>query len=1118
MSLRLICGRAGTGKSEYCLKEIKEKKKQNKKIYIITPEQFSYAEEKKLLEIMQSDAVIEVEVLTFERMAYRVASKLGGITKQSLSKAGKAMLIYALLSKKKNDFTFLGKSKQNVELIDTQITEFKKHGITIEMLKEYSKETQDKYLQAKLNDMTSIYEDYQNKIENKYIEENDRLTILAKQLEKTNIFEDAIFYIDEFVGFTKQEYNIIEQLIKMAEEVTITITTDNLDMGTSATSDIFYYNKQTADKLLYLARKQNIKCEKTVFLENTYRYKNEELKYLEENLNKIPYEKYKKEVENIKLFLASNPYSEVEKVAKEITKLVKKDNYRYRDIAVITKNLETYSSLCKAIFTSYNIPVFIDEKKELSQNMLIKYIVSILDIYAQNWSLESVMNYIKTGFLDLDEEDIYIFENKVRKWGIKGSKWYIGEWNFEEETEENKELLNRIKQIRNQIVEPLKEFKDSLSGRKTAKQITQKLYEFIIKNNIYEKITQIQENNGLQYELVEENKLVWEIIVDLLDEIIILFNEEKFTFEEYEQIIRIGLANSSLGTIPKTQDQVLVGDIQRSKSNKVKAVFLLGVNDGVFPSIYKKEGFFQDKDREVLKQNGIELAKQTIENLYEENFSIYKVFTLAEEKLYISYTSSDTESKPLRPSIFIMKLKKIFLNLKEESDLTEDNSEFVNIYSTFNDLINQIRNLNEGEEVDNIWKIVYEYYNSNKEWKEKLDTAIKALQKDENTQNITKENIEKLYGKKLSTTISRLEQYRSCPFSYYLKYGLKLSPQDNFKLQAIDTGTFMHDVIDTFFKTVRENGLTVKELEEEHIEKFIDKIINDKLSYAKNYIFTSTDRYKVLTNRLKRLLKKSIKYMVEGLKNSDFEVLKTEAEFKDKAYYKPIEIILNDGKKVELTGKIDRIDLAKTDEGDYIRIIDYKSSIKNIDLNEVVAGIQIQLLTYLDATCKNEDVMPAGILYYNLIEPILKSEKPMSEEQIEEEMRKRFKMQGLILADINIVKKMDKTLENGQSSRIPAYIDKDGNLSRGKSNAISKEEFEMLQDYTKKTIKQISEEILSGNIKIEPYYSKKNKKTPCEYCEFKSICDFKSGECRSKYRFIENKKKEEILKEIKEGK
>lgn len=1103
------------GKSELCLNETIEKLNNKNKIYIITPEQFSYIEEKKLLELIPEEAIIEAEVLTFNRMADRIETKLGGRSKQKLSKAGKAILINRILLQEKNNLTFLGKSKQNLDLIESQITEFKKHGITVENLNKVMNETEDKYLKTKLKDMIKLYDEYEKKLQGKYIEENDKLTILCNQLKENQVFKDAYFYIDEFVGFTKQEYNIIEELLKMAKEVTIMITTDNLDMGTNRQQDIFYENKQTADKLLYIARSQNIKCEKTVFLKENKRLKNRELIHLEENLNSIPYKQYKDKVENIQLFLAYNPYSEVEQVANEIIKLVKEKEYRYRDIQVVTKDLQRYNSLCKVIFNSYNIPVFIDEKKELSQKNLIKYIISILDIYAQNWSLESVINYIKTGFLNIDEEEIYIFENKVRKWGIKGTKWYQGDWNFEEDNDKNKETLKRIKELRYIIINPLKELKESLAGRKTVEQITKRLYEFLVDNDISVKIEEIINKNEDKYDLIEEEKIAWEIVVDLLDEMICLLGEEKVTFEEYAELIRVGLNNSSLGIIPQTQDQVTVGDMQRSKTHKVKAVFILGINDGIFPSIYKKEGFFQDKDRQILKNKGVELAKDTLERLYEDNFSIYNVFCVAEEKLYLSYASSDSEGATLRPSIYITKLKKIFPNLKEKSDILENEYQITNINIAFENLIENIRNIEEKKEINPIWYVVYKYFSDKEEWKEKLNNALKAIGKEKEVlENISKENINRLYGNTLNTTVSRLEQYKSCPFSYYLKYGLKVYETDDFKVKTIDTGNFMHDVIDTFFKTIRERELNVKSITDEEIHKLIDEIVENKLSIGKNYIFTSTDKYKVLTRRLKRVILKSMKYIIESLKESDFEVFGSELEFKKGKDYEPIKLELENGKKVEITGKIDRIDLAKNENGEYIRIIDYKSSVKNIDLNEVIAGLQIQLLTYLDATCKIEEMMPAGVLYFSLIDPVIKADKYMTDEQIEEEIKKKFKMNGLILADVKVVKMMDKKLESGNSNIVPAYIDKEGNLSK-KSNAVTKEQFEDLQKYTTKIIKEISEEILSGNISINPYYNTKTKKTPCEYCEYKPICQFKAGTYGNNYNYIGRMEKDDILDKIK---
>ncbi len=1028
------------------------------------------------------------------------------------------MLIYDILDKEKKNLTFLGKSSQNIELVKTQLTELKKHAVTLEMLKQSKDKVESRYLQEKLKDIITIFEKHQKSLKGKYIEENDRLEILAKQLEKTEMFNDSIIYIDEFSGFTKQEYRVIEELLKKAEEISITITTDNLDMQTTMENDIFFSNKQTADKLLFIARNNKIECEKTVFLEDTYRFKTEELKYLENNLQKIPYNSYKNKVDNISIFLAKNPYSEIEYVARNIVNLVKNENYRFKDIIVMTKEIEKYGSLCKAIFKTYDIPVFLDEKKTLSQNEFAKYILSLLEIYARNWSYEAVIDYIKTGFMDLTEEEIYEFENYCRKWGIKGSKWYKKEWNFgEQEDEKTKQKAARMFEIKQQIINPLVLLKQSLSGMKSVSQMNEALYNFLEENDIKEKIEKTEKELEKQgkVELAKEQEAVWNIVINLLNEIGELFKQDNITFEKYRELLKIGLSDAPLGKIPQTQDQVMVGTLDRTRTHKVKATFIIGVNDGVFPTIQKNEGFLNDSDRKTLKDKGIELAKGTLENLYEDNLNIYKALTTAEEKIFFSYPSSNLDGSALRPSTYITKIKKIFPNLNEKSDIADQEIKdvLINENNAFEGLIENLRKKQDGEDVSEVWNTVEGYFENNKKWNHKLESVKKALYFKNEPEIITKENIQKLYGNTLVTSISKLEQYESCPFSYYLKYGLKLKPQDEYKIQTIDTGSFMHEVIDEFFSKTRQRGVNIKEIEDDQINQIISEIIEEKLNLSKYYIFTSSNKFKVLTNKLKRVVMKSMKYLIEGLKNSDFEVFATELEFKRGKEYEPIIINLENGKKVEITGKIDRIDMAETKDGKYIRIIDYKSSVKNIDLNQFMAGIQIQLLTYLDAACNIEEVLPAGVLYYNLIDPILKTDRKIDKEEIEEEMKKKFKMNGLILADVNVVKMMDKTLEKGASNVVPAYIDKDGNLSKSKTNGVTKEQFELLRKQTTKIIKQIAEEMLKGKISIEPYYQKKNARKPCDFCEFQGICNFKEYGCNN-YRYIPNQKKEEILENL----
>ncbi len=1112
MSFRIIYGRAGTGKSEYCYREIAQKIKKENKILIITPEQFSFTAEKKLMDAIDTQAVFNAEVVTLSRMAYRVISEIGGKNETNLSKCGKAMLIYSILSNNKNELKFLGKTDENVDMLDTAITEFKKHGISVEQLKQEIENQEDIYLKNKLQDLNVVYSGFEEQLAGKYIDETDLLTILAENIDKTDMFKDAVIYIDEFAGFTSQEYHIIEKLIQIAKQVTITICTDGLHEIKNPDTDIFYSNEVTVTKLLEVAQNCDVKIEE-IKLEETYRFKNSELKHLEKNLYENKPQKYNSQIKNIQLFLAKNQYSEIEEVARNVLKLVRDEGYRYRDISIITKNIATYSSLARAIFDKYDIPIFIDENRDLNQNIVIQYILGILEIFIKNWSYEAVFNYIKTGFSNIEEDDIFKLEKYCLKWGIKQNKWKK-EFTYGNYEEKDKADIERLEQIRKDLVTPLMNLKYKIDENKTVEGISKAIYEFLVEQQIYEKVQiKIQELNEIgQIDLANEYESSIQTIIEILDEIVLVFKDDKITIDKYNQILKIGFKNSSLTKIPGTQDQVIMGDVDRSRSHKVKAIFIIGLNDGEFPSVRKDEGFLNDADREVLKQNGIELAKGTIDKLYEDSFNIYKAFTTAEEKLYLLYSSSDMQGKALRPSMLINKIKKIYPMLQEQSDVIERRSEILNKKTTYEELIINLNKLKEQDSIEKLWYYIYDYYQKNSEWNEKLKQSLKGLEYTNIPDKIDQNNIDRLYGNTLITSISKLERYRSCPFSYYLQYGLKIKPQEELKIQTLNTGTFIHEVIDEFFGTVREVGIKLEEITEEQLSEIINKIIDSKLGQNKNYIFTSTAKYRALVIRLKKIIKKALKYIIGTIVQSRFEVLGTEVEFGEKGKYKPIRLTLEDGKRIEIIGKIDRIDTAQGEDGKYLRIIDYKSSAKNIDLNEVYAGLQIQLLTYLDAACKEEDLMPAGVLYFSMLEQMIKSDKKLEQEEIEEKIRANFKMKGLILADVKVVKLHDKNLQNGNSALVPAYIGKDGELSEKKTSGVTAEQFNDLQKYMYTIIKQISKEILGGNIDLKPYY--KDKKTPCKYCDYKSICSFNMGGCENSYNYIDKKSKEEILSKL----
>ena len=1086
MRLNLILGRSGVGKSKYIYSSI-SKQIGEKKIFLIVPEQANLSAERKLFENSDRNSLINVEVLTLSRMAYRVASEIGG-NLNHLSEAGKDMLIFDILSTEKSNLKFLGKTEKNIDIVNRMFTELKKHEISIQKLIDIK--TKEEYTNLKLKDIITLYEKYEEKISSNFLDENDSLSILAKKLDKTDMFNNSLIYIDEFLGFTKQEYNIFEKLLQKASSVTVAIPIDELEKNTNKETDIFYFNKLYTNKLIDIAKKYNSEIE-IKFLKDNLRFKNEEIKFLEENFDQIN-KKYENKVNNIKLFLANNPYTEIENVAIHIHSLVKNSGYNYNEIGIIAEDLEKYSEDAKAIFRKYEIPLFIDEKKELNQNILVKFILAMLEIFSNNWSYESVFNYLKTGLLEIGREDIYLLENYCQKWGIKGSKWYNSSFNYETINE----LQERLENLRNKIVEPLLEFKRRVSNNKTAIQISKEIYNFLIQNNINEILDKKLKKYNEQ-DISDEYNTSYKLLVGILEDICLIFKDEKMSFDKYKDLLQVGLSSSELGKIPATQDQVIFGDTERTRSNKLKVLFVVGINDGSFPKVNKEEGFLNDNDRELLKNAGIELAKTSMDSLYEEQFNIYRTLTTPEELLFLSYSSSDKQGVSIRPSILIKKIKKMFPKLEEESDIIKRKHSITNEMGTFDEAMNIYKEYLEGNEIQKEWEDIIRYFYL--ENKNKFKKAISGIYYSNKAEDINSENVENLYGNYLKTSVSRLETYRKCPFSFHLTYGLKLKEKEQLKMEAIDTGSFMHEVIDLFFKSLDENNLNLKELTDEEILKIVSDIIRELLETSKYYIFSSSAKYRLLTRRLKKVVYKSICYIVYSLKYSDFKILGHEVEFSNTGEYKNIKLEI-ENKKVEITGKIDRVDIAKLSDKQYVRIIDYKSSSKDLDLNQVLSGIQIQLITYLDAIGEQTSFEPSGILYMGLIDNVVKDAKNLTEEEIENKIRNNFRMKGLILADVSVIKMMDNKLQTGSSDIVPVYINKDGTISEKKSSVISRDDFNKLQVKVKEIIKEISKEILKGKIDIKPYYY--NGKTGCDYCKYKTICMFNTNIKGNEYNYI----------------
>lgn len=1135
MGIRFIFGRAGTGKSRFCLEQIKKKidrNDNNNKLILLVPEQYTFDTEKKFLEVVTEKGFLRGEVLSFKRMAHRVFEECGGRTDIRISDSGRNMLIYKILKDKTDEleyFNRMTKEQGFSSVVSRLITEFKKYNISTEILNLKEEEINDDELKKKLKDLGLIYNEFNNALHKQFIDGDDELTLLYNKLIDCNIYDDAEIWIDEFTTFTPQQLEVIKILAKRAKTVNITLCSDSLSNGVDIDyTDVFDAIKNTENSILNIMKEGNISYLEPINLNKGIPYRfleNDTLSHLERHFFTYPFKPYKEEPNNIRLYKANNSYEEVETVAKDILEMVRDKGYRFKDIAVVCRNIAEYEKIATVIFNDYNIPFFIDKKREILDNPLVVLIISSLEILINNWSYESVFKFLKSGLINIEEKYIDVLENYVLANGIKGYKWTRDFYDKDEISDEENILFEIMEEVR----EPLISLHNKMRGKKTVKEITTSLYNFLVELKVFDTLEswlEEFESIGLQ-DKIKEYMQVPEMVIEILDQVVDVLGDEVIDIKEFTKILVSGFEEKEVGVIPMALDQINIGDISRVKGREVKALYLIGVNDGVLPSVNKEEGIISDRERDILRDIGLRLASDTKSRAFEEQFIVYTALTIASEYLMVTFPMADFEGKSLRPSIIIPRLKKILPRLVEESEiynLKENDDKFSKITApipTFNELISALRMEFEKEEVDEYWAEAFKWFEENEEFKSKASRMFKGLTYTNLVEKVPREKIRRLYqaeNKKLIFNVSRIEKYAQCPFSYYVQYGLKAKDRKVYEFSAPDLGSFMHNILDDFTNKIRNEKISWSELNKERCKVIVNELVDKKLESDTNSILNSTKKYKYFADRFKRTITKSVMVISEQMRKGSFEIFRNEFEFGGFKDGEPIKIDLPSKETVYLVGRVDRIDTLDLDGNTYIKIVDYKSGAKKFNLTEVYYGLQIQLLVYLDALIKNSkfilknQAMPGAILYFRIDDPIIKSKKQLSEEEIKENILKELKMSGLLLKNIDVVKAMDNDMET-YSLIIPASIKKDGDFSSN-SSVVTEDQFNILRKYVNDKMAELCEEMLSGDIKITPC---KNNNTPyCNYCDYSSVCQFDTSIENNKYKIILKKNNNEAWKLIKD--
>ncbi len=1127
MALQFIFGGAGAGKSYYIYNNIIQQSIENpgKQYLILVPEQFTMQTQKELVTMHPRKGICNIDVLSFERLAFRVLTEMGESQRTLLEETGKSMVLRRVAQEKKKDLKILGAKmdKQGyVSQMKSMVSELRQYEISTEDLEDILEDlASSPELYYKLQDIKTLYQGFFDYLEGSFITQEEVLDAMGRVAPLSKKLKDSVLVLDGYTGFTPIQLQLLETLLDICQEIYVTVTIaageDPYKMGSP--HELFYLSKQTVASLLRIAKEKKISWKEYRIPEEKEIYRgrfadNPPMAFLEKNIFRYKKKKYPKLQDAVQIYEAQNPASEMEMAAGQIRRLVRTEGYRYRDFAVITGDMQVYAPAASRAFKRYEIPCFIDEKHSIFLNPFVEYLRAAVDIIVENFSYESVFRMLRCGLNDISTEEADRLENYVIAMGIRGFSRWQQEW-VRSYRGENPEECVQIEKIRASLVEKWEPFyKKMKTPDASVRMYTEALYEYITANKIQEKLKEYTKNFEAEgnLSLVKEYSQIYEIVMNLLDKLVEILGDKKVRIREFKEILEAGLSEAKVGIIPPAYDQVLVGDMERTRLKDIKIVFFVGVNEGKIPKEQQAGKLLSDLNREELKgslkERGLSLAPTAKENLYTQKFYLYLNLTKPSERVYLSYSRLSSGGEALSPSFLVSQIQKLFPDAVREEDvpLFAESQ-----YGALDKLSEEMRKQDRSSPV---FEELMNWFTSQKEYGELIHRLIDAAYYVNPQECISKGVAEALYGTELSNSASRLEQFAKCACSHFLSYGLMLRERVRYEFSMADMGTLLHNSLDLFARKVREQGKRWVDLEDAERDTLAEDCVIEVVEKSGDTILLSSARNAYTINRVKRMVKRSVWALQNQLKQGEFYPALTEWAFGEKDNIDSLNFDLESGQKLHLKGRIDRIDVCQDAENHlYVKVIDYKSGTTQLDLIKLYYGLQIQLALYLNAALELEKkrfpdkiVQPAGVFYYNTKDPILNKEDVKNPENPQEEILKKLKMDGICSAEPEILQKLDKNLAVGKSVEsfaVPVKYTAKGTFSSN-SKVANQKEFAIMMEYVQDKAKKIGREILKGNTSVNPFEWK--KENACEYCPYKEVCGFDEKIPGYEYRKLEKDK------------
>lgn len=1105
MALQFYFGPSGSGKSKKLHQDVLRMaaKDPDCNFLFLVPDQFTMQTQMDLVKESPNGGIMNIDVLSFGRLTHRIFEETGYGRKPVLDDTGKSLVLRKVASSVQEELPVLSKNLNKIGYIHeikSAISEFKQYGLSVDRVGELAEFAKGRgTLYYKLKDLKTLYQAFDAYVAERFVTTEDTLALLSRAVHESKIMKNSVVIFDGFTGFTPIQYRLIAELMELSRMVIVSVTLGEGENPYRITGEqeLFYLSKKTVRDLQKWAQRGNVRQTEDVYLGKggLPRFReSRELAHLEKQLFRYPLKPYEEpqqdSVPAIQIREAMSPAQEVRGACILIKKLVLEQKYSYRDIAVVTGELATYGDFFEREAATYDIPVFIDRTRGILLNPFLEYIRSALRIVLQNFSYESVFHYLRSGLADFTMEETDLLENYILATGIKGRKKW-GELFTRNATEQINELRERL----------YGQMAPLLQKQETASGYVKALYEFIVAGRIQEKLLTFEEQfraDG-EEERAREYAQIYRLVMELLTQIEGLLKAETMTLQEFADILDSGFAEIEVGTIPGGVDRVIVGDMERTRLNQVKVLLFLGVNDGNIPRNANKGGIISDIDREFLKDSDIELAPTPRQQMFTQRLYLYMNMTKPSERLYLSYARISSDGKTLRPSYLIDTMKALFPrayqgNLQEGKESVTER--IMGKKDALPYVAEELRERAQGraggmtdEEFFSLCRIYWE----DSAFRGQMEKLLQAAYEHYEHKPLGAMIARMVYGTVLENSVSRLERYAACAYAHFLQYGLNLKEREVFQLENTDLGNIYHEVLEVFSHRLKEHGYTWLDFPKEEGEQLLwEALENCSMQYGETILYSSA-RYQYMIERMYRILKRTIWALKEQLKSGKFQPEAFEMSFSRVENLDAVNITLSEEEKMKLRGRIDRLDTCEDEDHIYVKVIDYKSGNKKFDLAAVYYGLQLQLIVYMNVAAEmmkkshpDKEVVPAALLYYHVNDPMIKSEEELSPEQVNDQLLKELRMNGLVNDSEDVIGLLDSSFAT-KSSIIPVERKSDGSLS-ARSSVVNRQDYEVISNYVNQKMHQFGTGILQGNIEVNP--CEQGNIESCTYCTFREICAF----------------------------